>query len=186
MTNAAKTIFIPWHFNRGTSDGQDSPPCCGLSPDHPSCITARVRHGDFRMNTTRRLHLSTVFALALMMAPVSQATRIENSQKTKDVSSGDEFDFEKMSSMGHLAFLASRGQLERAMARARSRRPGGKTSSADGPAFKAALVTDEAEDGDAEDLPAGGQAETSIAVDSTGRHIVVGYNDTRGFALNPL
>ena len=31
----------------------------------------------------------------------------------------------------------------------------------------------------------GGQAELSIAVDETGKHIVVGFNDTRGFALNP-
>ena len=36
------------------------------------------------------------------------------------------------------------------------------------------------------DGPAGGQAETTIAVDSTGQHIVVGFNDTRGFALNPV
>ena len=33
--------------------------------------------------------------------------------------------------------------------------------------------------------PAGGQAEVSIAVDITGQHVVIGYNDTRGFALNP-
>jgi hypothetical protein len=32
----------------------------------------------------------------------------------------------------------------------------------------------------------GGQAETSIAVDSTGTHVVVGFNDTRGFARNPV
>lgn len=32
----------------------------------------------------------------------------------------------------------------------------------------------------------GGQAELSIAVDETGKHIVIGFNDTRGFALNPL
>jgi len=37
-----------------------------------------------------------------------------------------------------------------------------------------------------EDNIAGGQAEVSIAVDSTGQHVVVGYNDTRGFALNPV
>jgi hypothetical protein len=37
-----------------------------------------------------------------------------------------------------------------------------------------------------EDGPAGGQAEVSIAVDESGRHIVIGYNDTRGFALNPV
>jgi len=36
------------------------------------------------------------------------------------------------------------------------------------------------------DGPAGGQAEVSIAVDSTGQHIVIGYNDTRGFSLNPV
>jgi len=34
--------------------------------------------------------------------------------------------------------------------------------------------------------PRGGQAETSIAVDSSGVHIVVGFNDTRGFSLNPV
>src|SRR6266404_6256277 len=39
---------------------------------------------------------------------------------------------------------------------------------------------------DDNDGPAGGQAETSIAVDSTGQHIVVGFNDTRGFGLNPI
>src|SRR5207249_1618673 len=40
-------------------------------------------------------------------------------------------------------------------------------------------------DGDDSDGPSGGQAETSVAVDSTGRHVVIGFNDTRGFALNP-
>lgn len=34
--------------------------------------------------------------------------------------------------------------------------------------------------------PAGGQAETSIAVDATGQHVVVGFNDTRGFSTNPI
>ncbi len=32
----------------------------------------------------------------------------------------------------------------------------------------------------------GGQAELSIAVDESGQHIVIGFNDTRGFALNPI
>jgi len=36
------------------------------------------------------------------------------------------------------------------------------------------------------DGPAGGQAETSIAVDATGQHVVVGFNDTRGFSSNPV
>jgi len=34
--------------------------------------------------------------------------------------------------------------------------------------------------------PAGGQAETSIALDTTGRHIVIGFNDAAGFGLNPI
>src|SRR5438309_1413384 len=41
------------------------------------------------------------------------------------------------------------------------------------------------EDGYTENPFGGGQAETSIAVDSTGQHMVVGINDTRGFNLNP-
>ena len=36
------------------------------------------------------------------------------------------------------------------------------------------------------DGPRGGQAELSIAIDSTGQHIVVGFNDQRGFNLNPI
>ena len=36
------------------------------------------------------------------------------------------------------------------------------------------------------DDPAGTQAELSIAVDSTGRHVVVGFNDFRGFSSNPI
>lgn len=32
----------------------------------------------------------------------------------------------------------------------------------------------------------GTQSETSIAVDSTGQHIVIGFNDTRGFSKSPL
>ncbi len=36
------------------------------------------------------------------------------------------------------------------------------------------------------DLPAQTQSETSIAVDRTGQHIVVGFNDFRGFSNNPL
>jgi hypothetical protein len=34
--------------------------------------------------------------------------------------------------------------------------------------------------------PSGGQAETSIAVSPDGRHVVLGYNDTRGFSLPTL
>jgi len=44
---------------------------------------------------------------------------------------------------------------------------------------------EECEDG-LKDGPNGGQGETSIAVDSTGQHIVVGFNDDRGFDLTPI
>ena len=36
------------------------------------------------------------------------------------------------------------------------------------------------------DGPRGGQAELSIAIDNSGQHIVVGFNDQRGFLLNPV
>ncbi|MBI3447894.1 MAG: HYR domain-containing protein [Acidobacteria bacterium] len=45
-----------------------------------------------------------------------------------------------------------------------------------------ALATGQDDDNDG---PLGGQAETSLAVDPTGMHIVIGFNDTRGFSLNP-
>src|SRR4051812_15249550 len=41
------------------------------------------------------------------------------------------------------------------------------------------------EDEEEEEVP-GGQAELSIAVDETGKHIVIGFNDTRGFDKNPI
>lgn len=39
---------------------------------------------------------------------------------------------------------------------------------------------------ESEEAAPGGQAELSIAVDETGQHIVIGFNDTRGFDLNPI
>jgi hypothetical protein len=42
------------------------------------------------------------------------------------------------------------------------------------------------DEGPLEDGPAATQSETSIAVDSTGQHIVIGFNDFRGFSLNPI
>src|SRR5437016_9256556 len=36
------------------------------------------------------------------------------------------------------------------------------------------------------DVSAGGHAQPSIAVDSTGQHIVIGTNDAEGFGLNPI
>jgi hypothetical protein len=43
-----------------------------------------------------------------------------------------------------------------------------------------------ADDAPPPDGPASTQSETTIAVDSTGQHVVVGFNDFRGFNLNPI
>src|SRR2546422_7198917 len=42
------------------------------------------------------------------------------------------------------------------------------------------------DDGPPADGPASTQSETSIAVDSTGQHVVIGINDFRGFSSNPI
>jgi hypothetical protein len=42
------------------------------------------------------------------------------------------------------------------------------------------------DEGPPADGPVSTQSETSIAVDSTGQHIVIGFNDFRGFSSNPI
>ena len=39
---------------------------------------------------------------------------------------------------------------------------------------------------DASDSPSGTHSETAIAIDPTGQHIVIGFNDFHGFTLNPV
>jgi hypothetical protein len=94
---------------------------------------------------------------------------------------------DRMSSMGRLAHLAVTGQLEKVLAKARAK--AANRSAENGFVDDEEPCDDEEEpcvgDDDEGDGPAGGQAELSIAVDSSGQHIVVGANDTRGFALNP-
>ena len=80
-----------------------------------------------------------------------------------------------MTAMAHLA---------RQVAQARAKLPHGGA----GRSFHHQIsrrFTQNGEDGDG-DGPAGGQSEVSIAIDATGQHIVVGFNDTRGFGLNPI
>jgi len=88
-----------------------------------------------------------------------------------------------MSSMGHLARLSVTGRLDKALERAR-RRHGGIIAATHIEDFIDSALG--GEEGDAEDGPAGGQAETSVAVDFTGQHIVIGFNDTRGFTEDPV
>ena len=78
--------------------------------------------------------------------------------------SNDPGDDARLSAMGRLARRAARGQLKR----------------------RVVPIPPDAGGDEAEDNPAGGQAETSIAVSADGMHVVVGHNDTRGFDLNPF
>lgn len=140
----------------------------------------------------KSLRRSLIFAFCILtIAPLSQATRSAASpqgsaqNQKKELRNGDLYDLEEMSSMGRLAHLAATGRLDKAIAKARGRAKNGKAVIADAPDAKGIQIEEDTED-DLEDGPAGGQAETSLAVDSTGNHIVIGFNDTRGFSLNPL
>ena len=91
---------------------------------------------------------------------------------------------DKMSAMGKRAALAV----------AKLTRPGNGAASTSPPAARLKVGGDdcinepdcgEEEEGDAEEAP-GGQAELSIAVDGSGQHVVIGFNDTRGFSENPI
>jgi hypothetical protein len=83
--------------------------------------------------------------------------------------------------MSHAGRLAARVRKALQSVGAQGAAAGLKAAVSDGNCVNTQDDCDEDQDG-----PAGGQAETSIAVDSTGQHIVIGFNDTRGFALNPI
>ena len=100
-----------------------------------------------------------------------------------DSARGDSSDDDRFSAMGHLAHFASTGRLDEALRKVRGRSRGVVTAE-HVQEFLDVNLAGEVDDG--EDAAAGGQAETSLAVDSTGQHVVIGFNDTRGFALNPV
>ena len=70
-------------------------------------------------------------AVCIFLAPWTHAPRVTFAQTARP--SG--LNVEKMSSMGHLAHLAATGRLNRALAKARAAKPGGKSVLADVPAF---------------------------------------------------
>ena len=120
------------------------------------------------MLTVKRLAVGFVSAavVAYFGAPVSTAPRRASTSKHRT---------ERVSAMG------------RAAARARAR----IEAAAHGVSKdfeEAGVCVNEPEcegDGEHEGLPDGPsstQSETSIAVDTTGQHIVIGFNDTRGFS----
>src|SRR5580765_6732380 len=92
--------------------------------------------------------------------------------RSGDDGTGDD---SRMSGTGQLAHLAATGRLDKALKKARRHQLQGEKVEE----FLDIELGGDEDGGDEEDGPAGGQAETSIAVDSTGQHIVLGYNDTR-------
>jgi uncharacterized repeat protein (TIGR01451 family) len=81
-----------------------------------------------------------------------------------------------------IARLTTRGRVERWIEKASG--AGGRWEPIDGQPAVRSTPGPGLDDTDNEG-PAGTQAENSIAIDSTGQHIVIGMNDFRGFALNP-
>lgn len=96
----------------------------------------------------------------------------------------DEIAVDRLSSSGRIAHLAQTGELQRMVARARRRNAeAGDRGLA---ATVAALGDDDEEEGEDDESPApGNQGELSIAVDASGQHVVLGFNDARGFTTNP-
>jgi hypothetical protein len=102
--------------------------------------------------------------------------RATTAPSRKNTSSGPK---DQMSAMGRAA----------ARARAASEAAAHGVSQKDFDAADVCVNELECEDGDHAPLPDGPsstQSETSIAVDSTGQHIVIGFNDFRGFSQNPV
>lgn len=85
---------------------------------------------------------------------------------------------ERMSPMGRLASLV-------ANARVRLRNNGNGLGFLAKSADTCLLGDDDCSASSSQEGPSAAQSETAIAVDVTGQHIVVGYNDFRGISLNP-
>src|SRR5213592_2154396 len=129
------------------------------------------------------LAAGVTFLLAGTVADHPSLSAQDNRAARGDRDRGDEQGIDRrLSGGGRLAKLAASGKLDKMIARARAAKEKKDTS---GDFYD--KVIDDFRDADApgEEGPTGGQAETSIAVDSTGQHVVVGNNDTRGFALSP-
>jgi hypothetical protein len=85
-----------------------------------------------------------------------------------------------MSASGRTAYLVSRSQTP-------NQGKGQSFRAASGVDGHPGTCLDNVEDPECEgEGPGGNQTELAIAVDPTGMHIVVGFNDSRGFDLNPI
>src|SRR5262249_13855390 len=133
-----------------------------------------------------KIRISVLLAMICSLAPISRpisgarasALGQEPGPKDKNSREAARIRVQDMSPMGRLAQLSVIGQLRLADLAAR------RGNGAERAIENRLRPINDREDEDVS-LP-GGQAETSIAVDSTGQHIVVAHNDTRGFSRNPV
>ena len=123
------------------------------------------------LNLTQRA-LAVVLFAAIVVTGVSVRTGSTDRRGPKPRDTDKE-----MSGMGRAA-----AKTRKAMARV-----AGAASAKDPEATGTCLNEPDCEDeGFLPELPAQTQSETSVAVDASGQHIVVGFNDFRGFSTNPL
>src|SRR5882672_3207540 len=93
----------------------------------------------------------------------------------------------------HIDLMSHSGRLARAVGRARAKEPKHGNGSnfrglptPDSKSDACATFDDDCVEEGYQEGPGSTQSEMSIAVDATGQHIVVGFNDFRGFSLSPL
>ncbi len=131
-------------------------------------------------STVVAISLSSGVFLSPNVASAAEAPRVRSAsvaRKTPPEPAPGELREYDMSAMGYLARLAATGRLDRALAKAQARAQGIGLNPPTGGVPP---------DSDEDENPAGGQAEVTVAVDITGQHVVIGFNDTRGFSLNPV
>ncbi|HKC54723.1 MAG TPA: Ig-like domain repeat protein [Vicinamibacterales bacterium] len=137
-------------------------------------MTTRTRRAAFAV-VVSFLVSATVADHRLSLSAQGQSSSREQHERTADGGGADL----RMSGSGRLARMATLGKLDKLIEREElaHEREATHERNVPGP-----LEPDVA----GEEGPTGGQAETSMAVDSTGQHVVVGMNDTRGFGLSPV
>jgi hypothetical protein len=128
----------------------------------------------FASRAVGRLRLVPPVAAVLLLSVPSGADRPPDKRGVVAQAEADD----RMSDMGQVAARA-RALLEEQGVGARA---AGISATADDDG----CVNDPRCPGGFRESAPGGQAELSLAVDATGQHIVVGFNDTRGFTLNPV
>ncbi len=127
----------------------------------------------------RATSFNILSALTLAASLASSAVWSANDLRPNEV--------DKMSSMGQRAAAeVARIRQEAATSAAARTAVTNLASEADATTGRETCLNQPRCPGGLRESAPGGQAELSIAVDETGQHIVIGFNDTRGFTLNPI